>query len=142
MIRKVAFGIVVAVLVLSALAPRSSRTQTHNIMGMGPGEFVVVMDSLDASGALIFKVRELSPDSVYFFPRRDLWDAYIMGGNATTWASCYGLTGWNPVRSIDTPGYIALEYRGWERYAVTFVYFNIDGTWDGTYDLIVKQEDR
>ena len=114
---------------------------TEQILGgMEPGEFVVEADSADTGGYLLFRTKALDPDSVYFFPRHERWDAYIMGGNATTWATCTGMTGWVPTRSTETPGYIALEHRGLERYGVVFVYFDTSWAWDGSYDYIIKQQ--
>ena len=117
------------------------NADTHILGGMEPGEFAVTTEhASEESGYLLFKVKELDPDSVYFFPRKPRWWAYIVGGNATTWATCYGMSGWMPLRSTETPGYIALEHRGVERYGVTFVYQDSLWNWDGTYDFIVKQE--
>lgn len=133
-------ALVVSLLLVALGFAWACQADTHILAGMGPGEFVVEVDSLDASGMLVYSVRELSPDSVYFFPRYARWDAYIMGGNATGWASCYGMTGWMPTRSTETPGYIALEHRGIERYGVVFVYFDTSWVWTGHYDYIIKQQ--
>ena len=132
--------LLLTLLLMGAAAPAHSDT-IHILGGESTGEWAVSADSADVGGYLIFRHMALDPDSLYFFPRKDAnWDAYIIGGNATTWASCYGMTGWAFIRSTETPGYIALEYRGRERYGVAFVYFDSLWSWDGTYDLIIKQQ--
>lgn len=82
------------------------------------------------------------PDSIYFYPRKPRWVAWVGIGPPIPWATDHGLEPLGWIHGSATPGYVAMRRtdEGEWRYSVAFAYLRHDGTWDQTWDWRLRQE--